>query len=138
MNSDYKIPKYSFCVYPSKGYGNVPPSTYNATLASHWLLDYADVVIPFTNQSLYQVMETKLDNNTPNYHNLNHLIAETISAVTASCRFPDEQVDGNFNDILVNSIPYRRICFLTPSLAPLIGKNQQHSSSAISPKYMIN
>jgi tubulin alpha len=56
----------------------------------------------------------------PTYNNLNRLIAQVISSLTASLRF-EGALNIDINEFQVNLVPYPRIHFLMCSYAPIIG-----------------
>ena len=59
------------------------------------LLEHIDVAIVLHNEALYDICRRSLDIKQPTYSNLNSLIAQVISSLTASLRF-----DGALNDIV--------------------------------------
>ena len=64
-------------------------------------------------------MSEKLHIESPNYTNLNRLIAQTVSSLTASTRYDGTQ-PMSLNSFLSNLIPYPRIHFLQASYSSLI------------------
>jgi tubulin alpha len=50
-------------------------------------MDNTDVTFIYDNEALYRICERNLANYRPTYHNLNRLIAQVISGMTASVRF---------------------------------------------------
>ena len=65
-------------------------------LCVHSLLEHTDVTIMLDNEALYDICRRNLDIERPTYTNLNRLLAQIISSLTASLRF-----DGALNvDIL--------------------------------------
>merc|ERR1711881_773765 len=80
LSVDYgKKSKIGFCVYPS-------PQVYTAVLATHSLLEHTDVAVMLDNEALYDICRRCLDIERPTYTNLNRLIAQVISSLTASLR----------------------------------------------------
>eukprot|EP00913_Durusdinium_trenchii_P002027 g1873.t1 len=65
---------------------------YNTVLCVHSLLEHTDVTIMYDNEALYDICRRNLDIERPTYTNLNRLIAQIISSLTASLRF-----DGALN-----------------------------------------
>ena len=61
-------------------------------LCVHSLLEHTDVTIMYDNEALYDICRRNLDIERPTYTNLNRLIAQIISSLTASLRF-----DGALN-----------------------------------------
>ena len=56
-------------------------------LCVHSLLEHTDVTIMYDNEALYDICRRNLDIERPTYTNLNRLIAQIISSLTASCLF---------------------------------------------------
>ena len=55
-------------------------------LCVHSLLEHTDVTIMYDNEALYDICRRNLDIERPTYTNLNRLIAQIISSLTASLR----------------------------------------------------
>ncbi len=60
---------------------------YNALLATHWLLDHTDVSLIFDNRQIHKLCKSHLGIRSPDYKDLNSLIAKVESATTVSLRF---------------------------------------------------
>ena len=58
----------------------------NKVLCVHSLLEHTDVTIMYDNEALYDICRRNLDIERPTYTNLNRLIAQIISSLTASLR----------------------------------------------------
>lgn len=58
----------------------------------------------------------------PVYGELNHIVANTMSGITAAFRFPG-QLNGDLRKLAVNLVPFPRLHFLIPSFAPLTGSS---------------
>ena len=56
----------------------------------HSLLEHTDVTIMYDNEALYDICRRNLDIERPTYTNLNRLIAQIISSLTASLRFSQD------------------------------------------------
>ena len=61
-------------------------------LATHSLMEHSDVSFMVDNEALYDICRRNLDVERPTYTNLNRLVAQIISSLTASLRF-----DGALN-----------------------------------------
>ena len=61
---------------------------------------------------------------TPSYGDLNHLIAMTVSGVTSCLRFPG-QLNADLRKMAVNMVPFPRLHFLMPGIAPLVSRRDQ-------------
>mmetsp|Transcript_11774 Transcript_11774/g.22696 ORF Transcript_11774/g.22696 Transcript_11774/m.22696 type:complete len:239 (-) Transcript_11774:81-797(-) len=62
-----------------------------------------------------------LDISRPTYTNLNRLIAQVISSLTASLRF-DSALNVDVTEFQTNLVPYPRIHFMLSSYAPIISE----------------
>lgn len=83
--------------------------------------------------SSYDVCHSKLNVAQPTYTNMNGIITQVISSITASIRF-DGYLNAEMIDFQSNLVPYPRINFLMTSYAPLLtaagNNNQQLVSTA--------
>ena len=75
------------------------------------------------NQAIYDICRTKLDIARPTYTNLNRLIAQIISSITASLRF-DGALNVDLNEFQTNLVPYPRIHYPLATYAPVISNNK--------------
>lgn len=62
-------------------------------LCVHSLLEHTDVTIMYDNEALYDICRRNLDIERPTYTNLNRLIAQIISSLTASLRDLSDEVE---------------------------------------------
>ena len=67
-------------------------------LCVHSLLEHTDVTIMYDNEALYDICRRNLDIERPTYTNLNRLIAQIISSLTASLR--SSQISENFKEAM--------------------------------------
>ena len=66
---------------------------YNSVLFTHTALEHTDVAFLVDNQAIYDLCKNNLGVQSPTYTNLNRLIAQIISSITASLRW--EQYIGS-------------------------------------------
>jgi tubulin alpha len=129
-----KKSKLAFTIYPSPCISTAVVEPYNAVLASHSLLEHADVVATFDNQAIYEICRKNLMIENPFYSHINKLIAQVISSTTASLRF-DGALNGDLKSFQTNLVPYPRLHFMLSSYAPIIsaerGFHEQLSISEI-------
>jgi tubulin alpha len=114
-----KKSKLGFTVYPSPQVSTAVVEPYNSVLATHSLLEHTDVAIVLDNEAIYEICQKSLNIERPTYTNLNRLIAQVISSITASLRF-DGALNVDITEFQTNLVPYPRIHFMLSSYAPVI------------------
>jgi tubulin alpha len=119
LSIDYgKKSKLDFCMFPSPQISTSVVEPYNSVLSTHALLEHTDVAFMLDNEAIYDICRDKLALEKPTYKNLNRLIAQVISSLTASLRFQGS-LNVDINEFQVNLVPYPRIHFLLCSYAPI-------------------
>jgi len=117
--------KLGFTVYPSPQVSNSVVEPYNSVLSTHALLEHNDVTTVLDNEAIYDICKNKLKVERPTYTNLNRLIAQVVSSITCSLRFPGS-LNVDLNEFQTNLVPYPRIHFMLSSLAPVNSKEEIH------------
>uniref|UniRef100_A0A914Q4J4 Tubulin alpha chain n=1 Tax=Panagrolaimus davidi TaxID=227884 RepID=A0A914Q4J4_9BILA len=93
LSIDYgKKSKLAFCIYPAPQISTAVVEPYNSILTTHTTLEHSDCSFMVDNEAIYDICRRSLDLARPTYTNLNRLIAQVISSITASLRF-----DGALN-----------------------------------------
>jgi tubulin alpha len=77
------------------------------------------------NEALYDICRRNLDIERPTYTNLNRLVAQVISSLTASLRF-DGALNVDVTEFQTNLVPYPRIHFMLSSYAPVISAEKAY------------
>jgi len=120
LSVDYgRKSKLGFCVYPSPQVSTAVVEPYNCVLSTHALLEHTDVAVMLDNEAIYDICRRSLDIQRPTYTNLNRLVAQVISSLTASLRF-DGALNVDITEFQTNLVPYPRIHFMLCSMAPVI------------------
>ena len=68
---------------------------------------HTDVTNQVDNEALYDICRRNLDIERPTYTNLNRLLAQVISSLTASLRF-DGALNVDITEFQTNLVPYPR------------------------------
>merc|ERR1711924_399224 len=120
LSVDYgKKSKISFTVWSCPQISSACVEPYNTVLCVLSLLEHTDVTNQVDNEALYDICRRNLDIERPTYTNLNRLLAQVISSLTASLRF-DGALNVDITEFQTNLVPYPRIHFMLASYAPII------------------
>lgn len=93
LSVDYgKKSKLEFSIYPSPLIATAVVEPYNSILTTHTTLEHSDCAFMVDNEAIYDICRRNLDIERPTYTNLNRLIGQIVSSITASLRF-----DGALN-----------------------------------------
>ena len=114
----------TFSVMPSPKYSDTIVEPYNATLSIHQLVENADEVMCIDNEALYDICTRTMKIKEPKYSDLNALVANVMSGVTCSLRFPG-QLNSDLRKLAVNLVPFPRLHFFMVGYAPLGAANSQ-------------
>eukprot|EP01119_Soliformovum_irregulare_P018144 TRINITY_DN54_c0_g1_i1.p1 TRINITY_DN54_c0_g1~~TRINITY_DN54_c0_g1_i1.p1 ORF type:complete len:452 (+),score=143.54 TRINITY_DN54_c0_g1_i1:136-1491(+) len=126
LSVDYgKKSKLDFCIYPSPQVSTSVVEPYNSVLSTHSLLEHTDVAFMLDNEAIYEICNRSLGIEKPDYTNLNRLVAQLISSLTASLRFAGS-LNVDINEFQTNLVPYPRIHFMLCSYAPIISQEKRH------------
>ena len=87
LSVDYgKKAKLEFSIYPAPQVATAVVEPYNSILTTHTTLDHSDCAFMVDNEAIYDICRRNLDIERPTYTNLNHLIGQIVSSITASLR----------------------------------------------------
>jgi len=126
LSVDYgKKSKLGFTIYPSPQVSTAVVEPYNSVLSTHSLLEHTDVAVMLDNEAIYDICRRALDIERPTYTNLNRLVAQVISSLTASLRF-DGALNVDITEFQTNLVPYPRIHFMLSSYAPVISAEKAY------------
>jgi tubulin alpha len=83
-------------------------------------------------RSIYDICRRNLNITSPSFTNLNRLIAQVVSSITASLRF-DGSLNVDLNEFQTNLVPFPRIHFPLATYAPIISAEKAfHESNSVS------
>merc|ERR1712110_916893 len=137
LAADYpQKPKMSFSIYPSPMGSTAVVEPYNAVLSTHNLLEYTNVTFMFDNEALYDICKRGLDLDRPTYVNLNRLMVQAISTLTASLRFEGD-LNVDLNEFQTNLVPYPRLHFMMQAIAPIISKGRASHEQFTTPQLTV-
>ncbi|KAG1324572.1 hypothetical protein G6F62_009019 [Rhizopus arrhizus] len=120
LSVDYgKKSKLEFSVYPAPQLSTSVVEPYNSVLTTHTTLEHSDVSFMVDNEAIYDICRRNLDIQQPTYSNLNRLIAQVVSSITASLRFSGS-LNVDLGEFQTNLVPYPRIHFPLVTYAPII------------------
>lgn len=122
LSTDYgKKSKLEFCVYPAPQLSSSIVEPYNSILTTHTTLEHSDCsfmvsllinlpccctysTVQVDNEAIYDICKKNLGVSLPSFTNLNRLIAQVVSSITASLRF-DGSLNVDLNEFQTNLVP---------------------------------
>ncbi|EPQ59011.1 tubulin alpha [Gloeophyllum trabeum ATCC 11539] len=126
LSTDYgKKSKLEFSVYPAPTMANSVVEPYNSVLTTHTTLEHSDCSFMVDNEAIYDICKKNLGISSPSFTNLNRLIAQVVSSITASLRF-DGSLNVDLNEFQTNLVPFPRIHFPLATFAPIISAEKAH------------
>ncbi|XP_012862704.1 tubulin alpha chain-like 3 [Echinops telfairi] len=110
--------KLEFSVYPAPRISTAIVEPYNSILTTHSTIEHSDCSFIVDNEAIYDICQRKLGVECPSYANINRLISQVVSSITASLRFKGS-LNVDLIEFQTNLVPYPRIHFPMTTYAPI-------------------
>ena len=126
LSNEYKYQtKLGLLVFPSPNLSSIIVEPYNSIFSLNSFVEHLNASVVLDNEALFQLCEERLHIEMPSFTNINRLIAQVVSSITASFRFSGD-LNVDLTEFQTNLVPYPRINFLLSSYSPLIASERSY------------
>uniref|UniRef100_H2ZI37 Tubulin alpha chain n=1 Tax=Ciona savignyi TaxID=51511 RepID=H2ZI37_CIOSA len=109
--------KCEIAIFPTHKICTAVVEPYNAVLATHGTLTHSECSFLFDNEAVFDICTNKLGIDLPGYPQINKVVAQVMSSITASLRF-EGSLNANLTDFRTNLVPNPRLRFPLVNFAP--------------------
>ncbi|KAL0238745.1 hypothetical protein PCE1_004437 [Barthelona sp. PCE] len=117
-------------IFPSEKNAASTVEPYNAILTASTLLEHVNVSVALDNDAIYDICQTNFDIMNPDISNLNHVISQYVSSMTASMRYGGT-LNNTISSFEMSLIAYPRLHFMLPSYAPISKSNALNNDLSV-------
>mmetsp|Transcript_8227 Transcript_8227/g.16202 ORF Transcript_8227/g.16202 Transcript_8227/m.16202 type:complete len:336 (+) Transcript_8227:3576-4583(+) len=114
-----------FPVFPCPQLSNSVLDPYNSTLLLNSVLEKATAAVWLDNEALFEMCRRYFNIESPEFSDMNELIAQSVSDLTSSMRLGGTSLTS-LADLINNLAPSPRLNLLLTSLAPILNAEKAH------------
>lgn len=124
LNVEYdQKSKIGVHIYPSPMVSNTLVEPYNCIFSTHNQLKHTNISFLLDNEAIYDICRRQFKMEIPRFNNLNNVISQVSSSLTASLRYKGS-LNKDLTELQTNLVPYDRLHYLLSSYAPIISSER--------------